>query len=127
MDLGWVSSRGHGGKTLLQTTQKEVWAVLSKERRVSVLEVAEPPPTHPGEEMMLKMAASILPACEVASAVSDSLGLYGLYPVRLLCPWDSLGKNTGVGCYVLLQGIFATQGLNPCLLSLLHCRRILYH
>ena len=27
---------------------------------------------------------------------------------RLLCPWDSPGKNTGVGCHVLLQGIFWT-------------------
>ena len=42
---------------------------------------------------------------------------------RLLCPWDSLGKSTGVGCHALLQGIFPTQGLN---LSLLHCRWILY-
>ena len=42
---------------------------------------------------------------------------------RLLCPWDSPGKNTGVGCHTLLQGIFLTQGLNPCLL---HCRQILY-
>ena len=31
---------------------------------------------------------------------------------RLLCPWDLPGKNTGVGCYFLLQGIFWTQGLN---------------
>ena len=37
---------------------------------------------------------------------------------------DSPGKNTGVGCHVLLQGIFPTQGLNP---DLLHCRWILYH
>ena len=36
----------------------------------------------------------------------------------------SSGKNTGVGCYVLLQGIFPTQGSNPCLP---HCRLILYH
>ena len=28
---------------------------------------------------------------------------------RLLYPWDSLGKNTGVGCYAFLQGIFSTQ------------------
>ena len=34
------------------------------------------------------------------------------------------GKNTGVGCHFLLQGIFLTQGLNP---GLLHCRQILYH
>ena len=37
---------------------------------------------------------------------------------------DSSGKNTGVGCHALLQGIFPTQELNP---GLLHCRRILYH
>ena len=36
---------------------------------------------------------------------------------------DSPGKNTGVGCHALLQGIFPTQGLNP---GPLHCRRILY-
>ena len=36
---------------------------------------------------------------------------------------DSPGKNTGVGCHALLQGIFQTQGLNRCLL---HCRCILY-
>ena len=47
----------------------------------------------------------------------DSVRPYGLYPARLLCPWDSPGKNTGVGCHALLQGIFPTQGSNPCLLS----------
>ena len=36
---------------------------------------------------------------------------------------DPPGKNTGVGCHVLLQGIFSTQESN---LGLLHCRRILY-
>ena len=38
-------------------------------------------------------------------------------PDSLLCPWDSPGKNTGVGRYSLLQGIFLTQGSK---LSLLH-------
>ena len=37
---------------------------------------------------------------------------------------DSPGKNAGVGCHALLQGIFPTQGLNP---GLWHCRQILYH
>ena len=37
---------------------------------------------------------------------------------------DSPGKNTGVGCHALLQGIFQTQGSNP---GLPHCRWILYH
>ena len=36
---------------------------------------------------------------------------------------DSPGKNTGVSCHALLQGIFPTEGLNP---DLLHCRWILY-
>ena len=39
-----------------------------------------------------------------------------LQPARLLCPWNSLGENAGVGCHFLLQGIFPTQVLNPCLL-----------
>ena len=38
----------------------------------------------------------------------------------LLSPWDSPGKNTGVGCHSLLQGIFLTQESNPYLLCLLH-------
>ena len=40
----------------------------------------------------------------------------------LLCPWNSLGKNTGVGSHSPLQGIFLTQGSNP---GLLHCRQTL--
>ena len=31
----------------------------------------------------------------------------------LLCPWNSQGKNTGMGCHALLQGIFLTQGIEP--------------
>ena len=45
-------------------------------------------------------------------------------PTRLLSPWDSPGRNTGLGCHALLQGIFLTLGLNP---RLLYCRQILYH
>ena len=44
--------------------------------------------------------------------------------LRLLCPWNSSGKDTGVGSHSLLQGIFPTQGSNS---GLLHCRQILYH
>ena len=47
-------------------------------------------------------------ASSVASVMSNSLWPYGLQPrvYRLLCPWDSPDMNTGVGCHVLLQGIF---------------------
>ena len=40
-----------------------------------------------------------------------------------VCPWDFPGRNTGVGCHFLLQGIFLTQGLN---FHLLHFGRILF-
>ena len=59
-------------------------------------------------------------ACQVSSGVSDSLRSTGLQPARLLCLWDSPGKDTGVGCHAHLQGIFPTQGLNLHLLCLLH-------
>ena len=49
---------------------------------------------------------------------------HGLYPTRLLCPWDFPGDSTGVDCHLLLQGIFPNQGLNP---GLPHCRQTLYH
>ena len=54
---------------------------------------------------------------ESRSVTSDSLRPHGL------CPWNSPGQNTGVGCHFLLQGIFPTQGSN---LGLPHCRWILY-
>ena len=38
---------------------------------------------------------------------------HGLQPARFLCPWDFSGKNTGVACHFLLQGIFPTQEFNP--------------
>ena len=42
---------------------------------------------------------------------------------KLLRPWDFQGKSTGVGCHLLLQGIFPTQGSNP---GLSHCRQMFY-
>ena len=45
-------------------------------------------------------------------------------PTRLPCPWNSPGKNAGLGCRSLLQGIFLTQRSNP---GLLLCRQIFYH
>ena len=47
--------------------------------------------------------------------------------VFLFDPWYSPGKNTGVGCHPLLQGIFPTQGLNLSFLHCLHYRKILNH
>ena len=61
--------------------------------------------------------------CVSCPVVSDSLQPHGLEPSRLLCPWDFLGKNTGVGSCFLLQGIFLTQESKS---PLLHGREILY-
>ena len=56
----------------------------------------------------------------VASIIFASLWPNELLPTSILLSWDSPGKNTEVGCHFLLQGIFLTQGLNPCHLHLLH-------
>ena len=61
---------------------------------------------------------------ESRSVISDSLQPHELEPAKLLCLWNFPGKNTGVGYLSLLQGIFPTQGLNPCLTLYRH---ILYH
>ena len=66
-----------------------------------------------------------MPVCLLShSVMSNSFRPYGLWSARFLSPWDSPGKNTRVSCHSLLQGVFPTQGSNPCLLR---CRQILYH
>ena len=55
--------------------------------------------------------------------MSDSVRPHRRQPTRLPRPWDSPGKNTGVGCHFLLTEIFSTQELK---LGLLHWRHILY-
>ena len=61
---------------------------------------------------------------ELLHAQFDSLRPHGLQCARLLSPWDSPGKNTGVDHHALPQRIFLTQGLNP---GFLHCRQTPYH
>ena len=56
----------------------------------------------------------------MCSVMFNCLQPFGLWPTRLLWPWNFLGKNTGVCCHFLLQGIFPAQGLNSHFLSLLH-------
>ena len=55
---------------------------------------------------------------ESCPVMSDSLRPHGLY-----IPWNYVGQNTGMGSSSLLQGVFPTQGSNPCLP---HCQEILY-
>ena len=57
------------------------------------------------------------------SVMSSSLQPHRLWHIWPLYPWNSLGKNTRLGCHFLLQGLFLTQVLNP---GLPHCGQVLY-
>ena len=67
----------------------------------------------------ISIACLSMCAC-VCSVVSDSLWPHGLYPAWCRCPWNFPGRNIGVSFHFQLQGIFPTQGLNTCLLNLMH-------
>ena len=54
--------------------------------------------------------------CLVAKACLTFCDSMDCKPALLLCPWDFPGKNSVVGCYFLLQGIFLTKGSSPHLL-----------
>ena len=54
--------------------------------------------------------------CLVAKSGPTLSWPHGPWPTRLLCPWDSAGKNTGVGCHFLLQEMLLTQRSDPRLL-----------
>ena len=66
------------------------------------------------------------PACVCVGSGSCPLRPHGLQPPRLLCPWDSPGRKTAVGCHGLLWGLFLTQGSNHAS-HVCFCRRVLYH
>ena len=53
--------------------------------------------------------------CISQKVMSTLLQPRGPWPARLLCPGSFPGKDITVGCHFLLQGIFLTQGSNPCL------------
>ena len=71
----------------------------------------------------------VIYVCAVlCSAVSDSLWPHGLQPTRLLCPWDSPGKNPGVGCHFLFWGSsWPRDQTRISQDSYLLCKWILYH
>ena len=65
-------------------------------------------------------------ALEGAQSCS-TLQAYELQPTKLLCHWNSPGKNTGVGSHFLLRGNFLTQRLKLSLSCFLHWQAALYH
>ena len=64
--------------------------------------------------LIISSVSPHLPQCSYENeSVSSPVLSHSLSLPELLCPWDSPGKNTEVGCHSLLQGIFPTQGWNP--------------
>ena len=106
-----------GGKGLEQSPEKH------QVKHLDVFGVLFPLILFFSQKIQIKTKEVLLAFLHVSCYImSDSLGLHGLQLARL-CLWNSLGRNTTVGCHSLLQGSFPTQGLNP---GLLHCRQILY-
>ena len=85
---------------------------------------SEPPGKPINIEGMLddisELMLNVVPAKMFVCSVTHSLQPHGAIAHQALLSWNFPGKNIGVGCHFLLQGIFLTQGLNPCLLHLLH-------
>ena len=67
---------------------------------------------HGPEQSYVSQPHGFMSVC-LAAQSCPTLWPCGLQPIRRLCPWDSPGKKTGVGCHALLQGIFPTQRQNP--------------
>ena len=68
------------------------------------------------EVLVIPSLTFLLNCCLYANSYTTVLQPHGLWPTRLLCPWDFPGKNSGMGGHFLFQGLFPSQGLNPCLL-----------
>ena len=84
----------------------------------------DPTPPSLQVDSLLSEPPAVLCCVLSLSVMSDSFQPHGLYsPPGSSVHGDSPGKNIGVGCHALLQGIFPTHGSNP---GLLHCRQILY-
>ena len=103
---GWDT--GCSGYTITQQAYErgDILVILSPMSEGSLKEVQRRPRSLWSDQCM-----------HACSVVSDSLWSHGLYPAKLLCPWDSPGKNTGEDCHFLFRRIFLAQVLT---LRLLH-------
>ena len=142
LDLGWCSSLFLRAVCTASTSKEQGKWVLSPEARTWVVHQSCPltvsecgdsksrglrsAPYRVLSWILEKWFISFyVHACSVTSVISDSFWLCDAMdcsPPGFSARGDSLGKNTGVGCQALLQEIFLTQGLNPCLLCFLHWR-----
>ena len=98
--------------------------LIFKGKLISITPVLKPQPSDSAHtKTAISLLFSVASGGGLVAKSCPTLQPYGPSPTSLLCPWDSPGKNTGVGCHFLLQRIFPTQGSKS---GLLHCRQILY-
>ena len=128
MDCSPTGSSVHG----ISQARRLDWVAISFSRDLPhpgfkpmspVWQVDSSPRSHQLSPFLPLCVCVFVCVCVTCSAVSDSLRHHGLQPSRLLCPWDSPGKDTGVACHSLPRRSARTQDSN---LGLLHCRQILY-
>ena len=105
----------NGGLSCFSGTWSQLLSCLSQLRLIGTTDPkAGPAQVSNRCPFDIRGAKTPVSECAVWAVVSDSLWLY---PFRLLFPRDSPGKNTGVHCHFLLQGIFLIQGSNSGLVS----------
>ena len=117
--------RGFPGSSVVKTSAlstQGVWVQsLARELRSHMPESVDkkmirkkqiPVKKHQGQTI-LKQFVAVVQLPQSCPTLCDPM-------IQLLCPRDFPRKNTGMGCYFLLQGIFPTQGFNPRLFHLLH-------
>ena len=75
---------------------------------------------HPTEDLMQVCVCVCVCVCVYTLSHIRLLRPHGREPTRLLCPWNFLGMNTGMGCHFLFHMIFPTQGSSLHVLHLLH-------
>ena len=112
------------GHTESDTTEATLAAAAAAAAAWLLLELQKILQNH---SKLLVSDVNVLCIMHPCSVVSNSLWAHGLKSIRLLCPWDSPGKNIGVGCHLLLQGIFPTQDWTHVFCVFCIGRQILYH
>ena len=108
---------------LYSSTCTTIWRYIPKWSQVKTLLLTEQEFVVISCYMIVIRLHKVSCCCDLVSKLLYYFTTLWTVACRLLCPWDFPGKNTGVDCHFLLQGIFMTQGSNA---SLLHCRQLLY-
>ena len=96
---GWAGTNGPGLKLLTGDVKPQAESLVCLLRALPVSQ----PAYHNCLLTSFIPLSFQTPCCSVASVVSNSVRPHRRQPMRLRRPWDSPGKNTGVGCHFLLQ------------------------